>query len=1250
MNTEAPPAGEDELPAIDEVLARALTAQGDRGVRALGLLRDARRILAGTTLERPGEVAESCLRGAADALLSLPGAPVRRAGLRAAAAGLLDALGAVPGRPSAAVRPARPSAGADAEAAWDRVEAAAGVLRGELARPGGRHTGRAASIAERLMGVRLGAAQEEALEVWGEVYGKTSNTLHGKAADAGRPARLYAEVLAAARELLVPLPGRAARVLELTALQDPGPGHVRELARWADPRATAYFLRSRPAPAWLPLLQEHAPHLLLPDPAAGGTWPAGVFLEHLAATAPQMAGAWLAGHAPAVAAGGRAALDALLSLAAGDAALLAPAMVRAVLDEHAAGAPAGEGDVLVRSRVLRRAAEWACAVPVAGRDRDWILVAERLLQGALDTEHEAADRMRAAETGARAAAALPALGPRRPFSGDPADWVAAVRADSARMPQDLAERLLDELVATAHPGGPAAAPHRSVRMIRAVAVSLLVRDVELTAPAARRTVFHEDLHPGASAEPAPGADGFGGPLLARAVLDLAAADAAAGVGLDERTAQWHKAAAADGWLADRIWAAHLAVGVPGRCLSGDPHEGAAGSHDDLHEAPAGSHEAPPAAPRPQPDPELEVVRWHELAYGLVPRLLAGTPYPELARLVAAVWRSCPPRATAALEAAAAPLLGRPPTAGDVAAALPGGAPPADSTALEPLASWQRVRDWSPVLPARLLAGFGPLLDGLRRLAPDGPPDPRVGARPVPASADVDGAELLELAAVQGPQAAARALAATGDAAEDHAFLVGRLVAADPAAWTADVPAVLAALNIPVLRALYLDAVQESADRPGALPGPSLDHAVAAALDLHAPAPAPAPAPGPGPGCGCGPGPEPAGTLERLAETALFGLLAHAWTRPAGPAGLGPLLPAALERLRVLAEPLIRPAAGPPPDPADVAGARPAAGRLPELATAVRALESLLDCTLSAAIRPGAPLPDDVLDLCGTILAAGSNDPAVAAAFGARLMHLNICAPGFTEAHRTELTTLDDGPTPAAAWLQTGRPDPQLLAQLDRTAVLKALRPDAGGPAEHLAHALTENPHLLGDPADVLAQIAAGPGGPAAVSWLLQVTAWRLQPHRGNLHSRTFRFTRTPARPATTAELAAVTTVWRAALTAGLPAGALAGAGYFADLALDDRTWLPLARAAADHTPPHDPATAARRASAHPADPDALQLTTRLVARPAGLWNTRDVLRPARALLQAAEAVPGHPHAGAVAQLREALVNAGEVDVARPDAS
>ncbi|GHB14900.1 hypothetical protein GCM10010330_80580 [Streptomyces tendae] len=50
-----------------------------------------------------------------------------------------------------------------------------------------------------------------------------------------------------------------------------------------------------------------------------------------------------------------------------------------------------------------------------------------------------------------------------------------------------------------------------------------------------------------------------GPLLARAVLDLAAADAAAGPPLADRLRAWSGIAAADAEVHDRVLAAHLAA-------------------------------------------------------------------------------------------------------------------------------------------------------------------------------------------------------------------------------------------------------------------------------------------------------------------------------------------------------------------------------------------------------------------------------------------------------------------------------------------------------------------------------------------------------------------------------------------------------------------------------------------------------------------------------------------------------------------
>ncbi|MEV7872717.1 hypothetical protein AB0P17_42980 [Streptomyces sp. NPDC088124] len=79
MNDKTMQAGRYDLPAVDEELAGALLAQGELSDLALGLLRNAHRVLSGAGgLERPGEIAEACVRSAADALLKLPGVPDTR--------------------------------------------------------------------------------------------------------------------------------------------------------------------------------------------------------------------------------------------------------------------------------------------------------------------------------------------------------------------------------------------------------------------------------------------------------------------------------------------------------------------------------------------------------------------------------------------------------------------------------------------------------------------------------------------------------------------------------------------------------------------------------------------------------------------------------------------------------------------------------------------------------------------------------------------------------------------------------------------------------------------------------------------------------------------------------------------------------------------------------------------------------------------------------------------------------------------
>ncbi|WP_311315074.1 hypothetical protein [Streptomyces naphthomycinicus] len=182
----------------------------------------------------------------------------------------------------------------------------------------------------------------------------------------------------------------------------------------------------------------------------------------------------------------------------------------------------------------------------------------------------------------------------------------------------------------------------------------------------------------------------------------------------------------------------------------------------------------------------------------------------------------------------------------------------------------------------------------------------------------------------------------------------------------------------------------------------------------------------------------------------------------------------------------------------------------------------------------------------------------------------------------------------------------------------------------MVHALlTGHDGLLGDPTAAWRELAAGPGGAEAASDFLEYLAF---------------FTgRSPV------DRTAVDTEkvwWTAALEAGLPPGALAGAGEFA-AALPDEVWLPLARRSAAHTPAQkDAGRVAARAAAHPDSSDALLLAVHLLTRPAPeSAYDGDVRCHARALLQAAEALPTPDRPAETAQLRRALLEAGEVDLA-----
>ncbi|MET8582215.1 hypothetical protein ABZX39_15190 [Streptomyces collinus] len=807
---------------------------------------------------------------------------------------------------------------------------------------------------------------------------------------------------------------------------------------------------------------------------------------------------------------------------------------------------------------LRLAARWARAIPRTERTREWILVVEALLASAVEDEHAGhqslravAERMAAAETqaadaladGGNADAAKAVLTAALMHEEDIRELIA--EEASARLPGHEVAVLLRELACTTYPAGRAAAAHPNIRMIRAALAGLLARDTELLSAAARPLVWGTDLDQVNAQGPA----AYGGPRPARTVLDLAVADADADVHLAERTRRLTRVAAVDGRLHDRLLAAHLAVRPPADC---------AASADGL-----------------------DGQEWWDQALVLAVRLVADEPAPETARLVGLVLGACPPERAAQLEADVRTALGTPPPPVLLEEVLPADAEQADGKA-EPLAGWLRVWDWSPVLPARLLAGWEPVLDAVRRLQPAGPRTASV-PKPIKATTVLDAEDLAEVAAARGPAAAAPALAAAEDAGADgYAMVLHRLVAADPAAWTADVPAVLAALQLPELGAFYLAAAAVLADRPGALPDGALAAAVTAVLDVRRRLDETAPATG------------AAAAVNRsvagsFADQALFDLMTTVWRT--GTALPGDQEKTIMARLHALAAPLARPAAdqapgtpGDTPGPAD--GGRVYASLLGS-APSVRALGCLLEYAVYQA-RTRGEMPADVLQAVSGALAARGDQDAVATAIGVGLPALHRYAPALTAAHRTVLYGLAPGRPPAASWLRRGAPDREVLAALERAELLAALRDARPGAAAHTAAALLADPALLGDPATFWAELATGAGGVEATVLLLAEIASRSPRSDG------------PITPDASGRLAAAADLWRAALAAGLPPGALAGAGAFADVGLDEDLWLSLMRASAEHTPTlTDADLVAERAAHHPDSEDALHLTAQMLTHPAG---------------------------------------------------
>ncbi|MFE7590126.1 hypothetical protein ACFU6K_12040, partial [Kitasatospora sp. NPDC057512] len=839
------------LAPVSDDLAGALRSVGTKGEgeRALGLLRDAHRILTDPApFQRQAEIAESCVRGAVEGLLKLGG---KKQGLAAAARAVLKAVDAYrPPTPDVLPPQAEParSRRSDPAAALERLRTAAEVLRFELDAPGGYHERRAAGIVEDRTGRAPGQAQKNALEVWGALYGSTSDTLHGVDSGLDVATDRYRTAVAAIADVFLPLIARRDQVLALLALSAPGEADAKALAALSDPRALDYFFQHRPAPGWLEVLDDH---LLMPDATAAGAWPAFPYLDDLTATDPERVRAWLAERAGGITAAGPLARAALLRLAARRGIGLASQVRVLTVAQLKPGHRPDEAVPVL-------AAHWARAVPPAERGTDWVRTVETLLRATVEAAHD--------QAGARLAL-LQRLADAA--EDDPGAEQELAALAEARLPDHEAAALMSALAAAAAhlaAAGPHAAgttPAALAALLRTVTAVLLARDLTRTGAAVAAMVY-ADLDPGVVT--APGAEL--GPRLARTVLDIAAHDAAAGTVFAERTAEiTGRVAAADPRLADRLLADHLTT----------------------------------TAPAPASDVDDAAGEWWEQTLGLMERLPAS-PDPQTARLTALAAGTCPPQHTGRLTAALTALLGPAPTHRDRTDHL---AARAADPALHWPTPWLRAWDWSPVLPQAVLAPWADILATLRTHEPTGPRDPRdtrhpfawTPSQPLTVPADRiapgdDGApDVLATAAL---------LAAAGDAHDPrYRAALRTAVDRDPAAWAEDVARTVAALAHPSLQAAYLCALAGRAERLAVLPGGALAAAVRAALDLHRALPA-TPAGPAHPDGGAVDDPAPV-----LAADALFTLLTAAWRTDTD---LGAELTAdALAHLTRLTDPLTDPA-------------------------------------------------------------------------------------------------------------------------------------------------------------------------------------------------------------------------------------------------------------------------------------------------------------------------------------------------------
>ncbi|RZB13607.1 hypothetical protein StrepF001_43170 [Streptomyces sp. F001] len=650
--------------------------------------------------------------------------------------------------------------------------------------------------------------------------------------------------------------------------------------------------------------------------------------------------------------------------------------------------------------------------------------------------------------------------------------------------------------------------------------------------------------------------------LMRAMLDLALTEARLGVPVTQRLRGVHGKLPQDEHRV-RLVAVHLAESWP---LDSGRVEAAAG--------------------------------WWQAALDAAREVGGGAwPSADLADFLALVHTHCPQELRADLVAALTEGLGAPPAAEEIRAwadASPGPVP----------RRWRIVRGLSPVLSEAVRAPWQPVLALLEEKY--GPP----AARPEPVvkiTSWVESYGGLSLesftarAQADGTAAAVAELAATPVTREDEddddgddgdgarAGLLGELVAQHPDTWAADPAAVAAAAARPALQSAYFNALHHAATSgrlsPGLL-GPLAETAFAVRpQDADVP------------------------QAARL-QLVISNLLHRLWNTGAS---LGDAEADAVAWLRTL----ITGWSTPRLDTSSPLGAA-------TTAPGGSALLSLTAWGIQHALHAGEGLPEQLTAVLEELLGAEPDDQTLAI-IGFGLGQLHHCDPAWVTDHADTLLSLDPVWRPAHSWLTHGRPDPVLLARLDRAGLWQALcAPHAESALDRVFFALLDETEPLGSAGAFLAGLADRTGGDKAVSVMLS----RLATHTAHAGSHAV------------AERAAA--IWRAALDAGLPAAALHGVGHFAFAdSLDQDTWLELTAATITRQPDLEDADhVAERAARTPLTPAA-----QLIAASALNHGPVDGYRRTATIGHAAGLYANAPAENTAEReaLRRALINAGAIE-------